>query len=386
MSGTRFEETFQKRFGAPPETLASAPGRINLIGEHTDYNLGLVMPASIDLAALTAVGVNDVGRFRFYAADLNEYHESAGQSFTQADQQWANYLLGVLDQLHRSGQQIPPLDCAFTCDIPAGAGLSSSAAITCAFVLALNHRFVLGLSGWEMVDIAQAAENEFVGAQTGMLDQFASIFGLDRSALLLDCRSREYQPQPINLPNFQLVLLHTGVTHNHTHSGYDVRRQECEQVVKTLQAAGWRGTSLRDLDLKALDKFRELLGPTLFKRASHVLHENARVIRVSRQLAAADVIGFGESLTASHWSLSRDFDVSCPESDAVVGFATAHSACAGARQMGGGFGGCILCVVHSDRVYDFIDEAQQDYFNRFAITLRHLPVSFGPGARVILTA
>jgi galactokinase len=248
-----------------------------------------------------------------------------------------------------------------------------------------------------MVRIGQAAENEFVGANTGMLDQFASIFGEADTALLLDFRSLEVKKFPINLPGHQLVVLNTGVKHNHMLSGYADRRADCERAVSILQKNGWEGKSLRDLTEGDLEGFGESLDEKARKRATFIFQENQRVLAAAQQLEDSDVAGFGESpmqargpsafgrgLTAGHWGLSKDFEVSCPESDAVVRFAERHMACKGARQMGGGFGGCVLCVVETAAIFDFIDEAQQSYFNEFAITLEPLNIRIGAGASIII--
>ncbi len=396
MSPTALADKFLLQFSYPAKVLAQAPGRINIIGEHTDYNEGFVLPASIDKVAVVALRQNKLKQFRLIANDLDERVEVDNEALEPHEKQWANYLLGVVDQLQKRGHEISGFDCSMTCDVPQGAGLSSSAAIECALIVGLNELFELKLESWEMVRIGQAAENDFVGANTGMLDQFASIFGEVNTALLLDCRSLEVKKLPINIPGHQLVVLHTGVKHNHMMSGYADRREDCERAVSILQQNGWKGKSLRDLTAVDLTGFGESLDEKTRKRASFIIQENERVLTVARQLKDGDVIGFGESpveargpsafgrsLTAGHWGLSHDYEVSCPESDSVVRFAERHKACRGARQMGGGFGGCVLCIVETAAVFDFIDEAQQSYFNEFAITLQPLNIRIGPGARII---
>jgi len=386
MTQRSLSSRFAAHFGSPPTIVAAAPGRINLIGEHTDYNEGFVLPASIDREAICALRQNDSSEYRLLAVDLNEQLECSSDALASTDKQWANYLLGVVDALQKLSHDVAGFDCAISCSVPSGTGLSSSAAITCAIATGLSALFDLKLDRWALVRVGQAAENDFVGANTGMLDQFASVFGKRDAALLLDCRSLEVKPYPIQLPGHQLVVLNTGVKHNHLTSGYGSRRADCERAVEQLQAAGWEGSSLRDLSLVALKQQRDHLDPTAYRRAKFIVAENARVLRAADQLERGDVTGFGESLLAGHWGLSRLYEVSCPESDAVVEFAQQHEACVGARQMGGGFGGCILCVVRDEAVHDFIDEAQQDYFDRFAITLEPLEVSIGPGARILLDA
>ena len=375
-------QRFRARFGTVPQLLARAPGRINLIGEHTDYNDGFVMPASIDLEAVCALRQNDLGRYRLVAADLEEEVDVFAADLAPNERQWANYLLGVVDQLRVREHVVPGFDCVMTCSVPSGMGLSSSAAIECALAVGLDALDRYGLDKWELVRIGQGAENGFVGANTGILDQFASIFGAADTALLLDCRHLTVKRQAIHLPGHALVVLDSGVKHNHVTSGYADRRADCERAVAGLRAAGWAGQNLRDLDLDQLARFGVSLDDKARRRARFVVEENARVLTAAEQLSAGDVTGFGESLLAGHWGLSRLYEVSCPESDAVVRFAEAHPAAKGARQMGGGFGGCVLAVVEEGRVDDFVDELQQEYFDKFGISLEPLNVRIGAGARV----
>ncbi len=383
MTQSQLKDQFFLQFNRPATVYSAAPGRINLIGEHTDYNDGFVLPASINFQAIVALRQNGLKQFRLIANDLEEKVEIECEALVPHEKQWANYLLGVVDELRKRGHEISGFDCSMTCDVPQGAGLSSSAAIESALVVGLNKLFSLNLEKWEMVRIGQGAENGFVGANTGMLDQFASIFGMPDTALFLDCKSLEVSLQPVSLPNHELVVLNTGVKHNHVTSGYSDRRTTCELAVKQLQASGWQGENLRDASLDDLSSFGESLNQKTRARARFIIEENARVLKVLKQLDQGDVTGFGESLLAGHWGLSKDYEVSCPESDAIVRFSETHDACKGARQMGGGFGGCVLCVVQSSAIFEFIDAAQQMYFDLFAITLEPLKIKIGPGARIL---
>ena len=372
---------FSARFGESPTHVARAPGRINLIGEHTDYNEGLVLPLSIDREAACAFRQNGTDAVRLVALDLDARLEVELDALAPQPEQWANYALGVVAALRARGHAIGGFDAAFRCDVPSGAGLSSSAAIASAFAIGLSATFELRLPKWTLVEVAQAAENDFVGAPTGYLDQFASVFGRRGHALFLDCRDRSFVPVELRLPGHELVVLNTGVQHNHLTSGYGDRRAACVAAVAALQALGWSGSSLRDLTADQLKTYGPRLDERLRRRARFVVEENARVRHSVRQLGEGDVVGFGESLLAGHRGLARDYEVSCAESDAVVRFGESHPACKGARQMGGGFGGCILCVVEAEAVTDFVDAAQQDYFERFAIALEALELASGPGAR-----
>ena len=375
-------QQFSRRFGAGPTLVARAPGRVNLLGEHTDYNDGFVLPASIDRDAMCALRQNDLGRYRIVAADLGEEVDLLAADLAPDQRQWPNYALGVVAALRERGHAVPGFDCVVTSAVPRGVGLSSSAAITCALALGLDSLFGYGLDRWALAEVGQAAENGFVGASTGILDQFASLFGEVGTALLLDCRHRTFQRHAIRLPGHELLLLDTGVRHNHLTGGYGSRRADCERAVAQLQAAGWSGQNLRDLDPAALTRFGESLDRKARWRAGYVVGENARTLRAAEQLSAGDVAGFGESLLAGHWGLSERFEASCPESDAVVRFAEEFAGAKGARQMGGGFGGCVLAVVESGQVDDFVDELQQAYFESFGIGLEALDVQIGPGAAV----
>lgn len=386
MTHSQLRQRFSAHFGEAPALLAAAPGRINLIGEHTDYNDGFAMPASIDRDAVCALRQNQQGRYRLLAADLEEGNEVdlLASDLAPQPRQWANYLLGVVDQLRVRGHAVPGFDCVITSTVPVGMGLSSSAAVECALARGLDALNGYGLDDWELVRIGQGAENGFVGANTGILDQFASVFGRAGTALRLDCRHLTYEPQAIHLPGHRLLVLDTGIRHNLATGGYADRRADCERAVATLRAEGWAGQNLRDLTAEQLGRHATALDDDAYRRARFVLEENERVGRAARQLDEGDVAGFGESLLAGHWGLSELYEVSCPESDAVVAFAEAHVAAKGARQMGGGFGGCILAVVEEARTDDFVDELQQDYFDKFGISLEPLAVEIGPGARVVV--
>ena len=371
---------FEKQFGCPAVYAAWAPGRINLIGEHTDYNEGFVLPSSLHLGTLCAFRQNGLSRHRLWAADLKQGIELSAGHLEAQPLQWANYVIGIMQGIQDLGLHLPTLDLAFSCDVPTGAGLSSSASICSSVARGLNDAFGLGLDNWTLVRLCQNAENSYVGAKTGILDPFASLFGQEGKALLLDCRSLEYQVCAMEIPGHELILLNTGIKHNHLLSGYADRRADCERAIQQLRQAGWKGESLRDLDLPSLGSLSGHLDGKAEMRAQFIVAENQRVINAVAQLACGDAVGFGESLFESHWGLSRLYEVSCPESDAVVSFAERQPAAKGARQMGGGFGGCILCLVESKAVDDFVDEAQQDYFDRFGLTLELIEIAPGPGA------
>ena len=388
MTAPDLARAFAQHFdGEQPGLVAAAPGRVNLVGEHTDYNEGYVLPFATARVCRVALRQNGSRRHRLVALDRGgaTAEAAAGEQLAPHAEQWANYPLGVLAALQqRTGRELPGLDLAVASEVPEGMGLSSSAALTCAVGRGVDALLRLRLDDWALAEAAQDAENVFVGAPTGLLDPFASLFGQRGRALLLDCRSRDFREVPLRLPGHRLVLLDTGVRHNHATGGYAERRDECARAVAQLRDAGWSGSTLRDMTADDLRRFAGALDEVTQRRARFIVAENARVLRAADQLAEGDVTGFGESLLRAHAGLSQEYEVSCAESDAVVGFGERHPACAGARQVGGGFGGCVLCVVAEDEVGTFVSEAQGAFGRRFGTELQPLSVTSGPGARVEL--
>ncbi|MFZ3454127.1 galactokinase [Arthrobacter sp. 7Tela_A1] len=336
-------ERFREVYGRAPAGLFSAPGRVNVIGEHTDYNLGYVLPAAINRRARIAVVPREDGVLRMATTGVGDRAQSSVAELAPgALQGWSRYVAGVHWAFGLRGIPVPGMDILLDSDVPAGAGLSSSAAIECAVALAANELSGAGLPAEDLVLLCQQAENDFAGAPTGILDQSASLLSTSGHALFLDCRTRESRPVRLDLAGEGLALLviDTKVSHAHDSSGYADRRADCQRAAETLGLGSLREISLPELVLAAPS-----LDVLAYRRARHVVSENARVLSVVEHLdSGRPAAGLGPWLAASHESLRDDFEVSCPELDLAVEAATAAGA-AGARMTGGGFGGSAIALV-----------------------------------------
>lgn len=354
------KDKFKKLYASEP-ILVRSPGRINLIGEHTDYNDGFVFPAAIDKEICFAVAKNNVGKFRFHAIDLNEDFELDIEALTKTDTAWANYLLGVAAQFIKYGHKLSGVDCVFGGDIPMGAGLSSSAAIENGFAFALNEIFDINLSKLEIVKIAQKAEHEYAGVMCGIMDQFASMHGKKNNALKLDCRSLDFEYANINLSDYGIVLCDTKVKHELASSAYNTRREECETGVKILQKYNKNITALRDVTIQLLQEHKEDFHPIVYKRCEYVINENTRVENAFDALQKNDILTFGKLMYQSHEGLRDSFEVSCRELDILFDIAKDSDEVVGSRMMGGGFGGCTINLVKYKEVDSFMKKTRASY-------------------------
>ncbi|GAA2140460.1 galactokinase [Arthrobacter humicola] len=346
---SRFEATF----GAAPDGVWAAPGRVNLIGEHTDYNEGFVLPFAIDKRATTAVRLRDDSTVRLLSTSGDDgiVEANAASLIPGRAPGWAKYPLGVVWALQQRGVEVPGFDLLLDSDVPLGAGLSSSHAIECAVVTALNELTGAGLSAQEMVLLTQHAENAFVGAPTGIMDQSASLRGTSGHAVFLDCRDQSVQLVPFEAQESGLVLLviDTKVSHSHADGGYASRRASCELGAEVL---GVR--ALRDVAVADLQNASEVLDPTTFRRVRHIVTENGRVLRTVETLRSQGPAHIGDLLDASHASMRDDFEISCPELDLAVDTARIHGAI-GARMTGGGFGGSAIALTPVEHEQDVRD-------------------------------
>ena len=356
-----FLEKFGKRDG---RIIVRSPGRVNLIGEHTDYNEGFVLPAAVDKAIMLAVAPRTDRRCRFYAADLDASFQCDLESIQKSSGGWPNYLLGVLVQLRKAGKTLGGCDLAFGGDIPIGAGMSSSAALEAGFAFALNDLFALGIDRLDLVKLAQRAENEFVGVQCGIMDQFVNIFGEPKKVLRLDCRSLEYRHYPFERSDIRVVLCDTQVRRALASSEYNVRRVQCETGVEVLRRFGRDLKSLRDVQLDFLSEHRGDLDPFIYKRCNYVVRENIRVSKACGDLERNDFHSFGLQMYQSHQGLRDDYEVSSPELDVLVELASEIDGVLGARMMGAGFGGCTINLVEEAHVDGFVERIQQGYRGR----------------------
>jgi galactokinase len=352
----RLRKTFAAMSAEAPRFF-SAPGRVNLIGEHTDYNEGFVLPIAIDRRTVVAAGRRKDRNIRVRSIDLGEEASLSLDDASQADgPDWFRYVVGVARTL-KDELQLPLVGCdlAISSDVPMGAGLSSSAALEISIGLALWNLSGAKLNPRSLALAAQRAEHVYAGTRCGVMDQFAAVFGRKDQALLIDCRSLESTPIRLQLTDHAIVVCDTKVEHELAASAYNDRRAECELAVAQLRKAVPEIKSLRDVGVNDLERFAALLPAPLDRRARHVVSENDRTIRAAAALENSDVSEFGVLMQQSHESLRDDFEVSCRELDAMVELALLHEGVSGARMTGGGFGGCTVNVVRRDVLLEFQD-------------------------------
>ncbi|HET6256141.1 MAG TPA: galactokinase [Puia sp.] len=330
--------------GTDPLVVRS-PGRVNLIGEHTDYNQGFVLPAAIDKAIYLAISPRHDDEIHLVSHDLDQRFTCTLDLPEPSSLHWPNYLLGVVQQLQQAGHPPAGFNCVFAGDIPLGAGMSSSAALECATAYALNELFGLGLDKLTMVRLSQRAENVYVGLQCGIMDMFASMFGRQDQVIRLDCQSLGYAYFPFNLDGIRIVLLDTNVKHSLASSEYNTRRRQCESGVRLIRAHHPDVASLRDVTMEQLDRYVAPVDELVYRRCRFIVGENARLLAATADLAKGDLAAFGRKMFETHEGLSREYEVSCRELDFLVEQVKDDPTVIGARMMGGGFGGCTINLV-----------------------------------------
>ena len=357
----RVPDSLQK-FIQKNSVIARSPGRINLIGEHTDYNDGFVLPAAIDKAAYIVITPRSDRQIHLHSVDMQEDYQTTVTALTKsADMSWPNYILGVIAQFAQAGIAVGGFDASLTGDIPIGAGLSSSAAVECAVALAMNELYAAGLDKFSMVKLAQRAENEFVGVQCGIMDQFASMFGKHNHVIKLDCRSLAFEYVPFNMEGIKILLLDTNVKHSLGSSEYNVRRKQCETGVAWIQRYQPEVKSLRDATIEMLDKYVLNDDLLIYQRCKYVVEENNRLLAACKDLEQGDIPAFGARMYQSHHGLSKLYEVSCPELDFLVTHVQDNPVVLGARMMGGGFGGCTINLVKEDAIEALVAETTLAY-------------------------
>lgn len=368
---------FQQKFGQP-DIIVKSPGRINLIGEHTDYNLGFVMPAAIDLAIYIAMNRRQDNELHWYAADLNQYYQGRKDELVSDERGWPNYWLGAIQQMEKAGYAVGGFNAVLESDLPVGAGLSSSAALTCGILFALNRVFDFKIPTLRLIQMAQATEHEFIGLQCGIMDQFASMMGKSDEVILLDCRSLDYSYFPFHFPDMELVLLDTGVKHSLAATAYNRRREECWAGVEQIKKVYPEVLSLRDATVKMVQEIIPS-DTDIYLRCLYVVQENERVLQAAAQLRAGDYKGFGKNMLATHAGLSSQYEVSCAEADFLVDLARESGQVTGARMMGGGFGGCVLVLISKSIKTEWVEAAKQQYLQKFNLDLLDYEVTIGEG-------
>ena len=358
--------------------IVRSPGRINLIGEHTDYNNGFVLPAAIDKAVYVTVKKNNGNHCALYSVDFNESIEVRLDALQPLPGHWSTYILGVADQLLKRGHTIDGFDLAVYGDVPLGAGLSSSAALECATVFALNELFNLHIEKKQMTLIAQLAEHTFAGVKCGIMDQFASVFGKKDHVFKLDCRSLAYEYFPLDIKGYSIVLLDSQVKHSLASTEYNVRRQQCEEGVRIIQKKYPDVQSLRDATLSMIEECLQN-DSVVYKRCRYIVEENLRLIDGCTDLKSGQLKAFGNKMFATHEGLSKAYEVSCPELDFLVDAVRSSKDVIGARMMGGGFGGCTINLVKADNVDNFIADLSSQYELAQQRTLKAYTVSVEDG-------
>ncbi len=356
----KITKAFLEKYGAQP-TVFRSPGRVNIIGEHTDYNEGFVLPAAINKNIYVAVSKRKDSIINLYAEDFKEGLVFDINDVERSSTQWPNYILGVVDQLQKNGCLLSGFNLLIDGDIPIGSGLSSSAAVECATAFALNEIFELGLDKIKMSFMAQKAEHTFAGVNCGIMDQFASMLGKKDHVIKLDCRSLEYEYIPFKLDGYKIVLLNTNVKHNLAASEYNIRRQQCEEGVALIKPFYPSVKSLRDINMDMLAKHVAITHPLIYQRCKYVVEENIRLLAACEDLKKGNIIALGNRMYQSHIGLSTEYEVSCKELDFLVDHVKNIPAVAGARMMGGGFGGCTINIIEEDAIEKTIKEVSIAY-------------------------
>ena len=364
--------------------VAQAPGRINIIGEHTDYNDGFVLPAAIDRKSIFKLARNESKtRVTLASENIGNSYTFDLDNFKPLQSGWENYIMGVVMELQKLGAKLEGFEGTFGGNVPIGSGMSSSAALECSLAFGLNELFNLGLDKWQLIKVCQMAEHNFVGIKCGIMDQFASVMGKKNHAMLLDCRSLEYQYFPMDLGKYELLLLNTNVSHQLASSEYNTRREECESGVEMIMKSFPEIKNLRDVTVEMLQKVSSALPSHIFKRCHHIVTENDRVLASSRALVRKDFQQLGHLIYESHKSLQHDYEVSCRELDFLVNQTLTYPYILGSRMMGGGFGGCTINLIQKDKSEEFVELVSKTYVDKFGINLNEYRVSISNGASLI---
>lgn len=373
----KIKAIFAEKFGENG-TLYASSGRINLIGEHTDYNGGFVFPGAIDKAIMAEIKPNGNDKVRVFSIDIDEYAEFGLNEEDAPAQQWARYIFGVCREIIKRGGKVEGFDAVFAGNVPLGAGLSSSAALESCFAFALNDMFNNNsIDKFELARIGQSTEHNYCGVNCGIMDQFASVFGKKDHLMRLDCRSMEFEYFPFNIEGYTLVLLDSKVKHALVDSPYNKRRQSCERVAAKLGVE-----TLRDADMAMLEAVKDELSAEDYIRAKYVIEEKERVLAVCDALGRGDCETVGQKMYETHAGLSKDYEVSCEELDYLNDIAK-ECGVTGSRIMGGGFGGCTINLVKNDLYDNFIATAKAKFAEKYGHEPVVYPVIISDGARKV---
>lgn len=352
-----------------PDLIVESPGRINLIGEHTDYNLGYVLPTAIDKKITLKLRKNNSSNCNVYSSDNEKEITFSLDNIKPSSESWENYILGVLHEIQQLTDKVEGFDCVLNSTLPIGSGLSSSAALECGLAFGLNELFDLGLSKTQIVNLSRAAEHNYVGTKCGIMDQYASVMSKSGYVIKLDCRSLESEYIPLNLGDYKLLLLNTNISHSLADSEYNTRLLECQSGVEAIQAQYPSVKSLRDTDASMITAVKDNMTATVFNRCEYIIEENERVLKASKALTEGDLSSFGTLMYGSHDGLQHKYEVSCPELDFMVEYSRTKEFILGSRMMGGGFGGCTINLIHKNAIDNYITEIATAYKTKFNIEL-----------------
>ncbi len=383
MTKAEIVKIFEDKYGDKNPEVYTSPGRINLIGEHTDYNGSFVFPGAIDKGMIAAIRLNGIGKVRAFAVDLNESAEFGLNEEDKPEQGWAKYIFGVCREIIKRGGKIESFDTVFSGDVPLGAGMSSSAALESTYAFALNDMLNLNIDKFELARIGQSTEHNYVGVKCGIMDQFASVFGKEGHLMRLDTKSMEYEYFPFDPEShgYKLVLLDTAVKHELASSAYNKRRESCERAAKAIKENGNPNVEfLRDATMAQLDAVKDKISEEDYMRAQYVIEETQRVHDVSNALENGDYETAGQKMYETHHGMSKLYEVSCDELDYLNDLARENNV-TGSRVMGGGFGGCTINLVKKENYDKFLEVAKEKFKSKYGHEPKVYDVVISDGAR-----
>jgi len=370
---------FEETFGKAPEKIVLSPGRINIIGEHIDYNDGFVLPAAIDKIICFAFAKNNSKQSKIYAIDLNEEFEvDLTKPVSLSDVVWTNYILGVIKQLQDKGFSFDGFNCVFSSDIPVGSGLSSSAALECGTIFGIKELFNLSIPKVEIALMGQKAEH-WVGINCGIMDQFSSVMGQENKVIKIDCRTLDYEYHDANFNDYSLILFDSNVKHSLMTSAYNERRLQCEEGIAIIKNNFPEISSFRDCTENQVLSLRDKMSENVFKRSLFVVKEIKRVSLACEALDKGDIQTLGKLMFETHHGLSVDYEVSCEELDFIVDVLKQEKAVIGSRMMGGGFGGCTINLIKKGEEEAIKSKLSKLYLEAFGIKLKIYDVKIGNG-------
>jgi galactokinase len=377
-------EKYAEKFGGVPQIIVRSPGRVNIIGEHTDYNEGFVLPGAIDKAAYIGMSLRTDNEIHLYAADLNETFSTDIHNIKPvAEISWPNYVAGAAAQLAKKGLLTKGFNAVLASDIPMGAGLSSSAAVESATIFALNQLLQSNIPTTEIIKMAQMTEHEFAGVRCGIMDMFASVMGKKDHVIKLDCKTLAYEYVPFQLDGIKILLLNTNVKHSLASSEYNTRRKECEQGVAWVKEHEPQVNSLRDVTKEMLDKYVQAKDAIVYKRCLFVVEEIDRLKTGCEDLKKGNLAALGKKMYSTHHGLSEQYQVSCKELDLLIKYVENDEAVIGARMMGGGFGGCTINLVKESEIERLVATIQPAYEKETGLPLTYYVASIENGTEVI---